>query len=358
GFDSTTNLYDWTCGNYNWTAEVGGRDTTTSAIVGISDYSAVTTVGGNSWVLTCTGDGTGNGPDTSNPAEEIMCLYAGETIRMYAMGDIMLAWDNTQRGGKVYLPEGLYHDGYCGRKDDGTTPNACPVLKHFTEGVVRKIAMSRGVELVGAGMDTDGPLENGRTGTWLISDHGNDTDGDGVLSDNVEDPNGDTAYNPARGVFKAGSQGTSQCQIDDGYGTLVDGSPGCDILLASSHVPVYYSALTGTGGLNILNADNWQGTTPRPRLCIDDRITTGGVCSDDPRIKCTTTDTGTGARSSPTAGGCDIDLDSDTAIGAGESFGTCLSSHDFIIAEIAAMQTLGDRGHGMTTILKTVPQAN
>ena len=49
GLDAATGLYAWTCGNYNWSAEVGGIDAN-----GVSDYDTPTTVGGNGWRQTCT----------------------------------------------------------------------------------------------------------------------------------------------------------------------------------------------------------------------------------------------------------------------------------------------------------------
>ena len=62
GYNTDESCWTATCGNYNWSASVGGEPA--------NGYNTATTAGGNSWVMECTGDGTATG----TPAEDNICL--------------------------------------------------------------------------------------------------------------------------------------------------------------------------------------------------------------------------------------------------------------------------------------------
>ena len=362
GYSTDTGEYDWTCGNYNWSAEVGGRRTDLAGADGRSWYTDPTTIGGNSWILTCTGDGTGNGPVATDPAEAVNCLHAGEEIRMYSTADFMLALDNTRRGGKVYVPDGLYHHGYCGQDDEGN-PNGCPVLKRNSDrtGPIRKLTAINGVEFVGGGMDVDGAFNGGRTGTWIIAQTCSDDDGNGVLSSaECEDTNGETDWNPAHGGISVGRVGTLSCALETNYGFNELCGPGGEINNNLSYAPIADYTMPSSG-IAIRDVDmNHQSFVVR--ACVENVIANGGVCSGDQRIRCTSTATGAAARTGPNSGGCDIDLDNsggidDLGIGVAfnERFGTCEGWADGITTRIANQEPQGSLGDGAHGLFSTLP---
>jgi hypothetical protein len=313
GYNSTTGYYDWTCGNYNWSAIRGGTQVSAGDGSTISDYNSPTTVGGNSWTMICTGDGvadqTGAGSTTADatPVEETVCLHAGEQIRMYATADVMLAADNTKPGGKIYLPEGLYHLGYCGQQADGTTNNGCPVLQNSPTHYQRKVQMWGGRELVGSGQDPDGPHVNGRTGTWFILATGDDLDADGDVDDDICDRNDD-----------------GWC--DNGTGGCALGTPSA----SSSTMKMGKWAKTFTGV--VLDADIPLLPSTHSRVCLENTdLTTTGTCSGDRSVLCTAN---TGTRTSTTAGSCQVD---DSSIGGGTvDLGTCEPLVDALVTDMAA----------------------
>lgn len=307
-YDSSTSLYSWTCGNYNWSAEVGGVDGSN-----ISDYDTATTVGGNSWISHCTGDGT----STEATIEQLVCMYNGEPIHNYIAADIMLAQDNTVRGGTIYLPRGLYMDAGCGQSADGT-PNGCPVLQEIGTNFVRKIDIYGGRRLVGEHRDMDGPLLNGREGTWIILDHGsNDIATCGVGNDEACDLDRD-----ASGVqfnHWAVRVGTDYEQRATCYRDLTD--DGCVAQTTVKSVPAssWGSYSTQKGSTDTFSA-------ALNKICFDNTVATTGTCSGDRRVHCTAA----GARTGANTGGCDF------TGGGGPDLGTCEGFVTAIETELAA----------------------
>lgn len=303
-YDATTGYYGWTCGNYNWSAEVGGVDSN-----GVSKYGSPTTVGGNSWIMTCLGDGKG---DKGTLYEQAACVYAGEKIRMYSMADIQLAVENAKpHGGKTFLPAGLYHDSYCGKQPNGTA-NGCPVLKSEPSMQVRKFTVWGGRELIGEGPDLSGPLDNGRQGTVLISDHNQDDETDGFPDDW---PAGASDFK----LIACGSFGNT-CSYLGGHWawhlgrsyTVVpcawpSGATGCDTDTATQIATYDRMSFTmiarGEEATSILADPTAVGpdSTGSGSVCINNAIATSGVCSGNVKVQCTN-DTET--RTGDSTGGC------------------------------------------------------
>lgn len=275
GFDKETGKYKGTCGNYNWSAEVGGVDAN-----GVSKIGSPTTVGGNSWTLLCSGDGTAR---NGTAAEASICLTASERPKMYSMADIMLAHDFTRAGGAVYLPEGIYHDRYCGKSALGVA-NGCPVLSRSPGHQTRKIHFSRGISLEMEGKDPDGPHVNGRTSTWLISDHGGDTDNNNLISDNVSDPGGFAGYLPSHWAFRVGLGGAVNTDRICVKQAGINGCVTTNATVRDQDIEPL-NLFSRSSGLVLATMSN-QGGTP-PTICLENR-TTAGVCNNDPTIQCTT----------------------------------------------------------------------
>jgi len=275
--------YDWTCGEYKWSAEIGGIDGS-----GVADYDTPTTAGGNSWTMLCTGDGTSSNGTT---AESTNCLTANETIRMYSMADIMLAHDQTRDGGKVYVSSTLLHHRYCGQSESpAPDPNGCPVLRHSPAHQQRKIVMNRGIMFHGTGADWDGPHAEGREGTYIILDVGSDTNGNGSVTDadvtlapGVLDPGGVSGYDGHHQPLRVG-WGSNELQGDVCARPL--GSTGC-VTSDSAMVQRGEEPIAVTGRVDTLIIDDFRMiNTEAPQVCIDDRLTTVGVVDEDPRILC------------------------------------------------------------------------
>lgn len=342
GLDSDTGLYDWTCGNYNWTSVVGGTQVSAGDGSTISDYDEPTTDGGNSWPTTCDSDGQGT-PDT---VEETPCLHAGEILNNYAGNDMMLAADNTRPGGEIYLPEGLYVIQYCGQQANGD-PNGCPVLQHSPGHYQRMVSMWGGRELIGEGQDPDGPHENGRTGTWLILAGGDDLDGDGDLEDDICDRNGDGWCASPNGMVRVGGDISGfSCQRQDGTG-------GCKLTVASTDadvVPLGTYGRTFAGA--ILDLDLNVGNNSAPVACLDNdngvSPFTTGSCSEDRSIRCTLT---SGGRLGLNTGDCVID---DTAIGGGiVDLGTCEPLVSALWTDMKAQEALSTTAPTMHFTIQT-----
>lgn len=286
GFNSLTGLYEWTCGNYPWSAEVGGID----AATGVSRYSSPTTVGGNSWTLLCTGDQTASNGEAR---EWTACRAAGERIRMYSSADMILAQDNTVHGGKVYNPPGLYHHGYCGQSSIGVA-NGCPVTRESPGIMTRKVA-SVNREFVNGGADVD-YLENGRTGTWHIIDLGTDN-GSGFAAAtpdwaNITSGGVGSTYNGGHWGLQAGPQDRWQyCKRSATSGGCI-ANASVSGLTGEAGPGLSASPLGRQGGTTTILADQVQWDIAggqQPALCINDAIgaAAAGACSGDPRVECT-----------------------------------------------------------------------
>jgi len=276
--------YDWTCPNYNWSAEIGGIDGDD-----ITDYNTPTTAGGNSWTMLCDADGTTTNGTT---AEGTNCLYDGEEPRMYSMADVMLAADQTRDGGKLYGPAGLYHHRYCGQGEQpDADPNGCPVLRHSPTHQTRVISMTRGIKFVGAGADWDGPHAEGRENFYFIQDGGSDTNGSGTITDadvtdapGVLDPGGASGFNGQHFPITSGRSGLSN-RAEVCARPL--NSTGC---VTSDAAVLQYALepLSPIGRAGSLILEGFDAiNNAKVEICIDDRITTSGVVDEDPRILCT-----------------------------------------------------------------------
>lgn len=348
-YNSETELYDWTCGNYNWSSRLGGIDSD-----GVSQYGKPTTEGGNSWIMECTADGVGNAagrPSSQQPTsyEQGVCLHAGERIKMYSMADIALAIDNVKpQGGKVYLPEGLYHDAYCGRQPDGT-PNGCPITKHDPTKQLRKWTVWGGRSLLGEAPDRDGPYEGKRTGTVLLADHGNDPAKGSNFKGNWGD--GSTAFENITGgagnytgghwAWFFGMKPEFQLCFwpAGGHGCVTTGNSAFNVYESVAVFPI--GGRGDTSGVILENIDTPNTTASTPiRACIDNQLSTSGVCSGNMDVRCTDD---SDVRTSELAGGCPGTLG--TCIGYADAIERVLSTEDVgegklstLVAEIATNQ--------------------
>jgi len=239
---------------------------------------------------------------------------------MYSMADIQLAIEMARPGGSIYLPEGLYHDAYCGKDPDGNA-NGCPVLASDPTRQVRKWTLFGGRSIYGEGSDKNGPIDAGRTGTYLISDHGNDIDGDNSFRD---DWGGGTAAWDAivgTGNYEGGHWAWSFGLLEKYHlCAWSSGATGCEVDAAEvDHFERTALNPIGRGevGEPIIASfaiNNTVGST-NTQVCIDNRIAQFGVCSGNLNVQCTVDDeTRTGALT----GGCPGDL------------GTCIGFADAI----------------------------
>jgi hypothetical protein len=313
-------LRSWTCGNYNWSAEVGG------VTASQPDYNTATTTGGNSWTLLCTGDGTASNGTDSDPYP---CLYNGEQIKMYSSADLMLAADNVVHGGKIYMPAGLYHFAGCGRDASGTA-NDCPVLQHWPAAYHRRVQMWGGREVIGEQLDNDGPLEGGRSGTWFIDDHGNNLDGAGTICGaGVRcdlDNDGSGAYFD-HWSFRSGTKINSfdLCDRDTSNDDCV---PRTETVEKGQWIPTTDWAWFD---ISLVGDTEFTGNAAgAATLCIDNSLTTTGTCSGDRRVRCTTN---SGGRLGTRTGDC-VDF-------TAGSLGTCEGAADAIATDLAAMESQG-----------------
>lgn len=341
GYDERTGWYEWTCGNYPWSAEIGGVDGNS-----VSAYNTPTTLGGNSWVMTCSAPGVGS-PGTAT--EQAACLAAGEQIHMYATADLILAHDQVRPFGTVYLPEGIYHQAYCGKSETGV-PNGCPVAREDNGKQLRKLTITRGRKIVGAGEDLDGPFTNGRTGTWLLSDQGSDNDGDGQWTDDNPDwlavTGGPTASPYLGGHWQwhggskdtrevcgrtAGSTGCLTNTTTSGWST--EGSIGMS--------PINAGYTAGALAADV-TAYNYASGAVFPELCLHDTIGSpgSGVCTGDTRVQCTNNG---GVRTGANAGDC-ASLGLGTCVGlytATQTLADTLEADDYMTVRLSIFGTGG-----------------
>lgn len=318
GYDSVTGLYEWACATYPWSAEIGGMDAQ-----GKSAYNTPTTPGGNSWWMTCTGDGTGT-PGTA--AEQSVCTAAGERIRMYSMADIVLAQDNVRPGGTLYFPPALLHDRYCGRQSNGVTPNGCPITRRSPGHQTRKIQQSRGIKWIFPGQDTDGPHINGRDSGWIISDLGADNDGTtngSTLAVHVTDPGGTSGYVPGHWGLTVGLSSTVNATNICARTSTTTGA-GCDTRTTAvrDQDREGLSNLARNAGLILsdINLNPTEGTNID--VCIDDRLSVG-ICVNDAGVTNTpcTTNSPTARSADGVSGSCDA-----ASGGPGGTGATCVGA--------------------------------
>jgi hypothetical protein len=214
--------------------------------------------------------------------------------------------------------------------------------------MIRMVNMWGGRELIGEGQDTDGPHVNGRTGTWFLAAGGDDLDGDGTLSDDICDRNDDGwCANDSGGMIKAGgSSGAYTCKRDDDTG-------GCAITVGShggATFPTSKFGQTFTGAVlgDILNdGSNWM------RICLDNRLSNGGVCSGNQDIPCTAN---SGGRLSTTTGSCVIN---DSGIGGGTTdYGTCEGLVDAMVTEMEAQIVVNTTNPTVRFDIQSYPTAH
>ena len=319
GLDPATGLMEWACRNYPFSAEIGGN------VAGVSAYNTPTTPGGNSWTLLCTGDGIAS---NGTAQEGTNCSFAGERIRMYAMADAVLAQDQVRPGGVVYWPPGLYHDRYCGRQEDGTTPNGCPITRRDPTHQQRKLQQSRGIKWDFGRRDPDGPHLNGRSGAWDIADLGADLDGTtngSSLAIHVVDPGGTSGYVPGHWGLTIGLSETANGALICARTT---GSTGC-VTSASSVRDVDREPMSVLGRNNGLivapfRIDPTQGGNVD--VCIDNQPLVNGVCSADIRVLCNS-NSGAARSADGASGSC--------GTGVGGPGGTCIGIAQAIEDELA-----------------------
>jgi hypothetical protein len=285
GYDATLDRYAWTCGNYDWS--------------------------GDAAFVTCTGDGS---PDTA-------CLANGEVIQTGGVvTNIMTAVDNTINGGNVYLPEGVYISRGCGA--GGT----CTTLREAPSNYIRHVSPWRGIQIIGEGPDHNGPLVAGRTGTWLVNDHGwtnidwlgaptpdyrgADPDGSGILI-------GDWVFES--GARAASSVCLATSDTDDTCDPTAIGQQG-NFKPPSTFIGIANLAIAGDGtGHDEMSEFQVTHENGEPYffVCLEKDITTKGICREDPRRTCTTATPGP-----PSAGGCQIT--------GGTDYGPCMDAVDWI----------------------------
>lgn len=360
GYNPSTGKYAFTCGNYNWSAEIGGVDSN-----GVSKFGSPTTPGGNSWIMTCLGDGRG---DKGTTYEQGVCLAAGETVRMYSMADIQLAVEMAEYGtGVIYLPKGLYHDAYCGQSPRQVA-NGCPVMASDPTLQIRKWTVWGGRKLIGEGSDRNGPLSGGRSGTYLISDHGADSASDGFSNDWA---GGSTEFKR----ISCGSAGVG-CGYESGHWAWQvgrkgqvsvcawpSGAKGCDTDAANAILARDFLArsLIGRGSENTsILADIFpaaaDASTPSS-VCVNNALASSGVCSGNTKVQCT--DNGE-TRSGENSGGCPDSENLGSCIGYADAIELELNRNTdpYLVAGITALAKAKYAGTSTTTEQATTLSAD
>jgi hypothetical protein len=313
GWDPGSQTYEWTCGNYPWSAEVGGKNA-----AGSGDFwNQPTTPGGNSEYVTCTGSGLADDPNS--PGTDIIvesCIHPGERVKTNAMADLMLATIASRPGGgncSVFVPRftdsthGIYEFNGCGR-DTAGNPNSCPVLPPpYDTHPQRKLQIFGGRMVCLEGTDTDGPFEpissppeQRRTGVWFSANTGWGLGAERGSAD--PDGSGTTMWEFGSFTIGPGNpQGSESSCVP-----LSATDPRCD----PSHPNASGYTLVGS---------NLYGRTAKVRLdsiasedvCVTNTLSATGTCRGDRRIRCTAN----GIRTNPTSGGCDF--------GPGGDLGPC-----------------------------------
>jgi hypothetical protein len=338
GYDATTELYAWTCGNFAWSAHHGGHSVNAAGDIVAAPNSA-TTPGGNSWTLECTGTQTAEG----GHSKQTICYADGESIKMYAGADMILAFDNVEPGGTVYLPEGIYHDAFCGAQEDGTANN-CPLLRSpYDTFFARRISWNQNKKWIGEGSDNLWDRTEARTrGTWWLHDHGTDdvADSDIDAAGTGLGSSGNTLYATLDSAYEAADfwpirMGTNDDRANICVRDITD-STGCQPTsgtLTDNHAEAAWGRIGQFLGTQTFSASEATST-----VCIDNTITDMGTCSGDRRIICSTN---TGNRLTGTTGSCQFDFDGDGSFGeTGEDLGTCEGLVDAIATDIAASEEL------------------
>lgn len=267
GWDSVNSCWIETCGNYNWSAEIGGGSA--------PDWDEPTTVGGNSWTIECTGDGTATG----STVEQLACLTAGENMTAYAMADAMLAQSKTCHGGTVWFPSGTYMNAGCGQDIDGN-PNNCPVLATYPNHLQRRVQSLRNIKWIGAGSQRTDPAAYGRdtTKTIWVSDHGL-ASANGSEFD--RDDSGARLWGWSHSTGRAERPNT--CITEDiTLPAVCEMYP--DVTENDSRGKVGYG-IYGTVGAIIGTMDADAGDN---RVCLNDTVATYGTCAGNRQIRCTT----------------------------------------------------------------------
>ena len=304
GYDSTTDYYDWACGNYNWSAEKGGA----------LDFNTANVTGGVAFTVTCTStiDPAGTGrylPDNA-------CRYAGEVLTINAGPDIWLALEMTRPGGTVYLPSGIYVDRICGFSaydqdglpNSGATRYPCPTSRLNNGHVIKITQTIAGRQLIGEGSDPDGDRARGssdigfRDGTYIVYDGNSRDPADAFRYDDATCTGGAGTTPCSTDAFCAGiAEGTCTGGIQavqwahyNGGGQaqtktpciVVDDTGGeyhCDQATTKApfwHESAAYTAVTSELMGNFFLSDN--------TVCFRDvpSVTDLGTCTDDPAVKC------------------------------------------------------------------------
>lgn len=289
GYNPLLNWYEWACGNYPWSAEIGGINASTY----VSVYNSPTTPGGNSWVMNCTGLRTAS---NGTAAEQTGCTQAGEKIKMYSTADLVLAQDMVRPGGAVYMAQGNYHFGYCGQ-NQSQVANGCPVTREDPGIMTRKFSATRNRKVIGAGADWDGPFVNGRSGSFFIVDMGTDNDLDLDWTDDTP-----AFANITQGGVGSTFSGT-HWSMHAGYkmrrkvcgwtatsgGCVANASISNQTGVAESGMSPINAGYNG--GANTILADatkfNFAGSE-YVEVCVNDTIgvTGNGVCSGNQAVLC------------------------------------------------------------------------
>jgi hypothetical protein len=268
GYNAAGDCYAASCGNYNWS--------------GLATYA------------TCTDDAT---PDDA-------CLVAGERIKTGGvLQDIVLATQNTCKGGTIYLPKfaGYDHGIYPWR---GCDTGAC-VTDESGAHNIRHISMYGGRRLLGEGVDTDGPEVGGRTGTWLLNDGG--------LYSAGTDPDASGAV-IADWAFRTGLESQNRtCVLAAG---VCDPDDATLLTRQSETLSLWGTNTTITDDVDIypLPGDH---TGQYVRMCLDNGLANTGTCSGDRRVACSVTATDCTPAGLGTCEGFVTALETDLA--AGES---------------------------------------
>lgn len=256
GYDATTGKYEATCANYNWS---GDAEETFSGAPECTDR-----------YVDCTAANTCNG--SGNDCDS--CLFSGERLKAACvMHDITYACDKVKRGGKVYLPDDALHpfEG-CGDGD----ATACPIVNQDNDRPEENasydshyIEITGQCQLVGEGLDADAE-RNGRTGSWIIGNAGNDgtTDVSPTGSGNF-DLQTTVGLGPHSSATRTCAGVT--CDFDANVG--VSGSPG---------------GLWGNTITLLADFGEDDGSSLGAVMCVETDVANTGVCSLDKRITCTT----------------------------------------------------------------------
>jgi hypothetical protein len=265
-----------------------------------------------------------------------MCMSDDETIKMYSGADLLLAIDHTEPGGSIYLPEGIYHDGYCGAQQDGTENNCVLARSPNNTQFARKVSWHNGKKVKGEGAIQNWLAGEARTtGTWWITDLGNDDVANGT-DDLAGDGLSDTLLSTWEGAHWAMRMGTSDGDAEVTLCVRDATDPDCQPRSATSQWSYGFSHW---GDLSTIIEDaTFSASQASSRLCIDNTISTTGTCSGDRRIQCTTN---TGNRLTDSTGSCQFDFDGDGVFGeTDEDLGTCEGFVDAIETDLAAGEDL------------------